>query len=409
MNRREKLLGGLVALLALIMVVYFGWDNARNALARRHATLTNLRNEAKEQDRLLDQAAKATRQLLDLQKRSLPNDRERAHSAYQQWLLDLVDRLEFLQPSVQVADRRAGGSSYDQSRFEISADATLEQLTKFLAKFYSSGDLHRIHQLTIKPVPGSRRLTVLIVIEAIGLPGSQRTTVGDIASPQLASLDLQAMQDTILDRNMFFPPNEPPKFESIAKQHIVRGAPMKVVVKATDPDSWDTLAFSLVGEPPEGVKIERRGAGEAEVRWSPNDNGNYSIELEVQDDGRPRLAHQISFEVAVVDPPVVDVAPSDGRRRVVGFDDATQTFLVATLGIGDQLEAWFSIRTTGQLLKLSTGDKLDVGSFLGELVSIREKLVEISTPEGLVRVRLDQSLSDAVDVSRPNQQAGSRP
>ena len=118
MNRREKLLAGLVACLAVMMVAYLVWGSVQTALARRNATLTNLRKQVQEQERTLRKASAATRKLAELQKRSLPTDRERANSLYQQWLLNLVDRLGFIDPSVQVADRRTRGGFYSQGRFE---------------------------------------------------------------------------------------------------------------------------------------------------------------------------------------------------------------------------------------------------------------------------------------------------
>jgi hypothetical protein len=406
MNSREKLLAAAVGLLALMMVVYITWSRVSSALASRHATLTNLQKEVDDQDRVLNEAAKASRKLADLQKRSLPVEQERAQSAYQQWLLNLVDWLEFIDPSVKVSDRRARGSYYHVSRFEVDANATFEQLTEFLTAFYLSGDLHRIQQLRITPVAQSRELDVFIVVEALSLPGAQRTTVGDVASTRLTNQDVSAIQETILNRNMFFPPNEPPKFERIADQRVVRGASMRLAVKATDADAWDTLAFDLRSEPIEGMKLEPRGDGEAELIWSPQENGDYPIELEVCDDGLPRRKEKASFKVTVVDPP--PVAPSDGRR-MIGFDDAKQTFLVGTVGVGEQREAWFSVRTTGQVLKLNKGAQFDVGSILGELTLIGDRFVEISTPDGVVQVRVGQSLGEAMAISPPSRQADSRP
>jgi hypothetical protein len=170
-----------------------------------------------------------------------------------------------------------------------------------------------------------------------------------------------------------------------------------VTVKASDADPWDKLAFSLAGEGPDGVKIEPQGAGEAVVTWSPPENGEYEIHLEVQDDGLPRRIDKTTLKVSVADPPPPRVA--DDGRRVIGFDDAKQTFLVATVAIDEQPEAWFSVRTTGQLLKLTPGAQLDVGSVLAELSAINDKLVELTTSDGVVRVRVGQSLSEALSLT----------
>jgi preprotein translocase subunit YajC len=407
MNRRERLLAALIALLALMMACYFLVTSVQNTLAARQATLAGLRKQWQEQDRTLQKAARANRILSQLQQRSLPTDREQATSLYQQWLLNLVDWLGFVDPSVLVTDRRASGGYYEQVRFEVAAQATLEQLTDFLAAFYSSGDLHRIQLLTVKPIKDSRHVDILIGIEAISLPGSKRNTVGDVTSNRFTSDQLAAMEKTILDRSMFFPANKPPLFQSIANQRVAKGTALRVLAKASDPDPWDALEFSLTGDAPPGVQLQPRGSDQAELSWTPQEIGEFTIELSVSDNANPRGSDRLSLQVSVVEPPPAE-EPANGRRRVVGFDDATQTFLVATVANGQQRQAWFSVRTRGELLKLSTGDAVDVGSILGKIAQIDESQVQISTSEGTLSLRVGQSLTEAVSTEPPSRQADSR-
>jgi hypothetical protein len=406
MNRRERLLAGSIACLALIMALYFVWTSASAALHQRNSTLANLRKQLQEQERTLTKADRATRQLAELQRRSLPTDRELATSLYQQWLLNLIDRIGFVDPSVLVTDRRTRSGYFDQSRFEINAYATLDQLTEFLAAFYSSGDLHRIQLLSIKPVKDSHQLDLSIAVETISLPGAQRATVGDVASNRFAADELPALRRTVIDRSMFFPVNERPRLDSIGDQRVVKGTSLNVQAKATDPDPWDTLEFTLTGDSPKGVRLDKKGENEAELSWTPQETGDYTIEVSVRDNGSPQRDDKVTIHVAVVDPPPSD--PDDGKRRVVGFDDATQTFLVGTVANGDQRQAWFNIRTKGQLLKLSRGDALDVGSIVGEIAQIDETHVEISTADGNLRIRVGQSLTEAVSTEPPDRQADTR-
>jgi hypothetical protein len=338
----------------------------------------------------------------------LPTDRERATSLYQQWLLNLVDWLGFIDPSVLVTDRRTASGYYEQVRFEVAAQATLEQLTDFLAAFYSSGDLHRIQLLTVKPIKDSRHVDILIGIEAVSLPGSKRNSVGDLTSNRFTSDQLEVMEKIILDRSMFFPANKPPEFASIASQRVAKGTTLRVQAKAADPDPWDALEFSLSGEPPAGVQLQPRGNDQAELSWTPEEIGEFTIELNVSDNANPRGTDRVSVQVSVVEPPPSD-QPASGRRRVVGFDDATQTFLVATVANGQQRQAWFSVRTKGELLKLSTGDAVDVGSILGKIALIDESQVHISTADGTLSLRVGQSLTEAVTTEPPqSRQADSR-
>jgi hypothetical protein len=63
------------------------------------------------------------------------------------------------------------------------------------------------------------------------------------------------------------------------------------------------------------------------------------------------------------------------------FDDAKFTFVSALLEVGDRWEAWFTIRTSGQVRKLRAGDKLTVGSIEGKVLRVDATEVEIETPE----------------------------
>jgi hypothetical protein len=145
--------------------------------------------------------------------------------------------------------------------------------------------------------------------------------------------------------------------------------------------------------------------GVAQLTWSPQKIGEYSVEVMVGDSGNPQQQDRASFRVSVTDPPP---ETTDDRPRVEGFDDATQTFLVGTVTSGDVREAWFSIRTKGQLLKLSLGDSLDVGSMKGEISRIEEQSVEIGTADGPLRVRIGQTLSEGTLATPPSRQADSR-
>ena len=154
-----------------------------------------------------------------------------------------------------------------------------------------------------------------------------------------------------------------------------KALPCEVQAKASDPDPWDALQFALDGDPPAGLQIEQQDGNAAELQWSPEETGEYSVSLSVRDSGRSATQSiRVSFRISVVDPPPDRGNARDGRRRVIGFDDATQTFLVGTVANGDDREAWFSIRTKGQLLKLSLGESLDVGSIVGEISLINEEL-----------------------------------
>ncbi len=401
MNQREKTLAALVGLLVVSLVGYFVWSATQKSLNQRRSAITNLRNQLDQQDRTLRKASRATAQLQALEQQSLPKDRETANSLYQQWLLDLVDRLGFTDPSVQVAERRSRGGIFDQLRFEVDAIASKDQLVSFLAEFYTSADLHRIQQLSLKPIKGTRDLDVLISIEALSLPNSNRKSVGDLRSDRVNAADVAAFEQQILDRSMFFPANEPPQLQSIPDQRVTLGSTWRLTASATDPDTWDELQYSLQGTPPEGLVLEPGDDGQARLSWQPQAPGEYAIELLVADSGHPSRTDVKSFRVTVFEPPPAEETGT--TRRVLGFDDATQTFLVATVASGNAQQAWFNVRTQGKMLKISVGDTIDIGSILGDLAVIGPTHVEITTELGTRRIRIGESLTEGTLVPPPRQ------
>ncbi|TWT90143.1 hypothetical protein Mal64_05270 [Pseudobythopirellula maris] len=96
-------------------------------------------------------------------------------------------------------------------------------------------------------------------------------------------------------------------------------------------------------------------------------------------------------------PPREEPAPRERRPDPPPkppFDDADQAFLSGVVGAGSSLQAWVTVRTTGEVLRLMAGDDLSVGLLKGRVDSI--------TPLGLIyesegerwRVPLGESLRD---------------
>lgn len=401
MNRREQLLAGTVGALLVMMVGYYIWSNASDAINRRRSSIINLKRQVDQQDRTLRKATRATRSLAQLNQRSLPKDREKADSLYQRWLLDLVDRIGFNDPSVSVSGRRTRNSYFTSLRFDVDAQASLPQLLDFFGEFYGSDDLHRIEQLSIKPVKDTRMLDVVITIEALSLPETNRVTVGDLQNADYGEQEIADNQSQILRRSMFFPENISPRFASVNNREVIQDASVRIDLRAFDSDPWDDLIFEPLSELPEGAQLNVNDRGEAELRWTPKEIGEYDFEFAVHDTGYPARSDTTTFRITVVEPPPPEESDEPTGRRVLGFDDASQTFLVGTVQTGDQSQAWFSIRTRGTMLKLGIGQSVDVGSFLGDLAKITETSVEIQTEEGLKRVRIGQVLTDARVVQPP--------
>lgn len=84
-----------------------------------------------------------------------------------------------------------------------------------------------------------------------------------------------------------------------------------------------------------------------------------------------------------------------GEGGATGFDPADFAFLTAILDVGGTNEAWFTLRTTGEVLKLNEGQNFEVGQFRGRIREIDELDVIIDSDAERWLITLGESLSQA--------------
>ncbi len=404
MTQREKLLAVAVGSLLSLFIVYYGYGRYASAVRQRSDTLQKVRSNLDTLEIQVAKGAQAARQIKRLQLRSLPADRDYARTAYQQWLLDLVDRVGLENPSVRSPiSRPIRDQSYERLKFEIDADATLPQVVDFLQNFYAAGDLHRIVQFTLNPIKGTRKLNLLLSVEGIIVPGTTRMSVADIPSYRRSHDNdsipsSEALAQQIVLRNLFAPPNHPPRLEAPATRRIVRGRREEIQLQANDPDKLDSLSFAIQGEAPQGIDID---PAKGVLRILADKTGTVPVTVLVRDDGLPAQQATATIQLQIVDPPP-PTREVDRRPGPPKFDEAQFTFLVATVETPGGPEAWFNIRTQGQTLKLQQGDHLQVGSVDAILQSIGNGEATLATDNGLLQLRIGENLGRAQPVDVAN-------
>ncbi len=398
MNSRERLLLTLIGALMLVMVGYYVVSGVAGAFNQRKNRRITAEKKLTDQQNTIEAGTNAARQIAQLQTRSLPADREKSQSMYQRWLLDTLTDIGIDVQSVRPSDRRMSGIYFDRLNFEIDGEATLEQAVEFLHRFYSSNDLHRIQQFSLRPVQNreSRQLDLSISIETMILPGNKRETVGDLVSDRLADTTLEDYKAGILGRNIFSPPNSPPSLRYVGNKKVSLGNQLSVKVIAQDPDEFDQLSFSLVGYVPEGAEIDEQTGT---ITWSPQEIDEFDLSVQVADSGTPSLTDEVTFTVTVTEADPEDDVADDND----GLDEAQYTYLVGTISTGPNREIWLNIRTTGKVLRLSKGDRIKVGTVSGVVHEIGDKHASIRTDDGELLIRVGQNLSEAR--IRPLQQA----
>ncbi len=215
MNTRTKwlALGGLVVIgFYAIDTLYRSWieEPTQQLTAQRTALDDNLRDTRDEQ-----QLAQKTGKRLDgYAARALPYTPQLARSAYQEWLLKLVDQhglrsasVDAAQPvSVELKSRTKKGKRQSvgyRIAYSLRGQGTLAELSRFLSDFRTAGHLHKIRSLALTPTGREGMLDINLAIEVLSLQASPNKE--QLSDWQLvAEGDTKAaLDDHFVTRNLF--------------------------------------------------------------------------------------------------------------------------------------------------------------------------------------------------------------
>ena len=218
LKKREKILAIatgvlLVGIVGKLLLSFYGGDTSRLRATRDNLLAAN----AKARDQVR-KAAQTEVKLAQWRKRALPS--QHTGPLYQNWLLEIGDKVRFRNTKVEANEPRTLMDPTDRTpiyhrlSFNVHAQGTLEQLTQWLYEFYSAGYLHKIDTLSAKPTEGSRGLELAIAVEALVLPDpSRKNELPKDLRSLLAQPDLSKYRAAIVERNLFAPysPPRPPE------------------------------------------------------------------------------------------------------------------------------------------------------------------------------------------------------
>src|SRR5439155_851940 len=126
------------------------------------------------------------------------------------------------------------------------------------------------------------------------------------------------------------PVNDPPVLNAIAGQTIFAGDTLALTASATDPDTTDTLSFSLSAGAPADASI---GPATGVFTWaSPSTQalGAYPISVVVRDNGSPSLSATQSFSIQVL-APVTGFAIAAGATNVLAGQTSSVSITLFSL------------------------------------------------------------------------------
>ncbi len=204
MKPREKVLA------AIVVLAIVGWGGQslfesmlQAPLDAQRKKIESLKSKIREKDLVIEQAKEWTTKLNHWRSQSLPTDAALARSAYQNWLLELVELAEFERSNVDSGEAVNKPGVYQKLPFTVRARATLPKLTQFLYDFYQADHLHLIQRIGITPVANSDTLDLSLAIEALVLPQAERhEQLSRKQSDRLVGGSL-GYYDGIIDRDLF--------------------------------------------------------------------------------------------------------------------------------------------------------------------------------------------------------------
>jgi hypothetical protein len=218
MNERErKLLYVVVGVVAL----YGGWmifDTYTSSRGKNNSQLQAAQSKLAEVNREVQKGRMAVTKLAELQKRSLPTDRDKAQTMYKAWLLDKAKAAGLTVNDIKLAQSVAPSKEYDAFGYKIQASGTLSSVVSMLYEFYHSPQLHQITRMQLTRPAGATQMQIAMDVEALCLKGAiakDSLPEGELKRLKLASAsEYQKRFDERDLATVYTPPRPPaPKVE----------------------------------------------------------------------------------------------------------------------------------------------------------------------------------------------------
>ena len=386
MNEREKNLVKIIGTLVICYVLWTGYSRYREAIQSREKQIVSL---TERQQQLFEQQLQgeyANRQMGEYLARSLPGDPEQAQSQYQQWLLDLVHENGVDKAAVDANSSRTIGNLYQLIDFRVSGSTDLPNLIGLLHEFYAKDYLHRIRDLSIRPSKAGG-FSMELSVDVIALMAASNELPERNEPSWRVDGDVASYVDAIMNRNLYEPPNEAPKYGGGSSIEAIVGRDSPSPLAFKDPEGH-ALKFEFVDEPPEFVRLD---PSSGTLRVNADEKQEFEVLVRAIDDGYPRRTTEQKIRVRVIDPPP---PPKEPPPEFV-FDDATQTVLTALVQGRGNWTAWMHVRTRDKTLRLKVGDEFEIGSLKGSVVDVNARYVTLEIDGRRFELKPAGNLSEA--------------
>ena len=204
LKKREKVLAGATGALLVVFAGVFYLTGEDSSLGDLRQEREDLLKEKSEQTARIRPGQRASAQLNRWKQRALPENETLARDLYGDWLLELVvDRVGLHGADITHYASQPHRGIYTVLPFKIEGRGTLDQLTRFLYEFESTGYMHKIRLLTSTPIKDSDDLKLVIDIDAVCIPGAVHQDKLPVNQPsRLEHGKLDEYLETIVRRKM---------------------------------------------------------------------------------------------------------------------------------------------------------------------------------------------------------------
>ena len=392
MTPRERTLAIIVGALVLVLVLAVGSYSILGSYRTQKNLVTALESSIGDVESNRRRARMASNRHLEYKELSLEADASVARTQYNDWLLKTTR--EHGLKNVSINKQGPFDKKFAQTvvarelRFIVKAEADLKQLTEFLFHFHSADVLHRIADLNLQPeTKGGRddeknnNIIATLTIEALALPeGPEERKIKSDYTKRLLDDELEQYTSTILPRNLFGLPNNPPRWLTKSRQEEYAGDRISISLRASDPDE-DDVDLELIESEVEGVKLSG-----SRLSIPSLDVGEYKFKLRALDDHPDQKSTDLEIMLAVVERP--KPKPKEVEPPKPAFDPSVRTEISSIVRDRTGVrQVWINIKPTGERLRLTVDEEFEVGPHKGKVVAINSKyaILEVDGEQGMFK------------------------
>ena len=388
LSQREKILAAGVGLILLLFIGNYIWGTISKGFSDKADEIRRLTQQRDDQKLQITAGSIAKSKLNRLVSQSLPSNEEKARAQYLEWLINLADECELIDPLPKTEGDSVEKDLYQSFKFQLSGTGTIENATKLLHAFHAKDYLHRILRFDMQPLPNSKipnQLKITLQSEVLALKNAKpdQPPPGNNA-PRLEK-SYEEYYNSIVGRNIFAPTNTPPAFEKSKLVSATLGIKMDVGLGAKDADPGQVIKYEFEGEPIKGMQLDPETGN---LSWTAMELGDYKVAVRATDSGIPAKSSVQLISIKVQEPPPAVKKPKD-------FDVASQAFVSALIADGKGPQAWIRSKTENKTLYLRQGEQLKLGDIEGKVISIGTNFIEFETEGKRWTVGQDEPLSDA--------------